>query len=279
MTGREQACVFGSASPLIGVTTEGAPGGPERPAAILLNAGLMHRIGAHRMSVEVARALAPLGIASLRFDASGIGDSPPRPDHLPFATSSVLETVEAMDWMDERTRAPGYVLIGLCSGADLAFEVALVDERVRGVVLLDPYPYETAMFRVHRWLNPLRRISTWQRAVRGDHHIAYRVLKRFANEYEEVEDAGLAVRQIPPRDQAEAGYNSMLDRGVRVCVVFTAGQPGTYNYKRQFWDMHPSLRGREGLEYLYLPDSNHTTSLAVMRQAVIAHIAGWAGRL
>lgn len=276
MSAVERACVFGSASPLIGVTTDGEPATSGRPAALLLNAGLMHRIGAQRMSVEIARALAPLGISSLRFDVSGIGDSPPRPDHLPFAQSSVLETIEAMDWMDDAGNDAGYLLMGLCSGADQAFQVALADERVRGVVLIDPYPYETRGFRLRRWTNPLRRLATWQRAVRGGYHITYRVLKRLAGEYEEVEDAGLAVRQIPPRAEAESGYHKLLDRGVRVNVVFTGGQLGTYNYEKQFWDMHPSLRGRDGIEYIYLADADHTTSLALMRRALISHIARWA---
>jgi pimeloyl-ACP methyl ester carboxylesterase len=181
-----------------------------------------------------------------------------------------------MDWLDASGLSSGYVLIGLCSGADQAFQVALLDTRVRGVVLLDPYPYETPRFRFRRWMNPLRRLSTWRRAVRGEYHITYRVLKRLAGEYEEVEDAGLAVRQIPPKEEAEAGYRRLLDRGLRVSVVFTAGQLGTYNYERQFWDMHPTLRGRAGIEYLYLADADHTTSLASMRAVLIGHIVRWA---
>ncbi|MFT6396893.1 MAG: hypothetical protein ACJAYU_001637 [Bradymonadia bacterium] len=279
MSHTEDAHVIGSASPLIAVTTTATTRPASAPPnAIFLNAGLMHRIGAQRMSVEIARDLAKYGVDSLRFDCSGIGDSPPRRDNLPFAESSVLETIEAMDFMAERTGTDRHVLMGLCSGADQAFQVALKDERVTGIVLLDPYPYQTIRFKLHRIANPLMRRATWQKAASGQYHVAYRVLKRLAGEYEEVEDAGLAVRQIPPREETEAGYRQLIERGTRVCVVFTAGQLGTYNYANQFWHMHPSLpRDDERLQYTYFADSNHTTSLASMRRVLIRHISDWFG--
>ncbi len=273
----EEAHVFGSASPLIAVSTKPSEIAAQRkPNAIFLNAGLMHRIGAQRMSVEIARDLAKHGVHSLRFDCSGIGDSPPRRDNLPFAESSLLETIEAMDFMAARTGNDEHVLMGLCSGADQAFQVALKDERVTGVVLLDPYPYQTTRFKLQRIANPLMRRATWQKAISGEYHVAYRVLKRLAGEYEEVEDAGLAVRQIPPREETEAGYRALIERGTRVCVVFTAGQLGTYNYANQFWDMHRSLpRDDERLQYTYFAASDHTTSLASMRKILIRHIGAW----
>lgn len=72
---REETCVFGSANPLVGIITH-----PEidvgLPTVILLNAGLIHRIGPNRVYVRLARHLAGLGFQVLRFDLSGIGDSP-----------------------------------------------------------------------------------------------------------------------------------------------------------------------------------------------------------
>lgn len=268
----EQPVVFGSSSPLVGVVT--APAAQtQTPAALLLNAGLLHRIGAQRMNVQLARALAGRGARCLRFDCSGIGDSPARRDNLPFAESSVVETIEAMDSLEP---AAGFVLIGLCSGADQAFQVALADERVRGVVLLDPYPYETPGFRLHRVVRPLRRAETWKRALRGEYGLVSRARRRLDGSFERPVDPGLAVRDIPPRAEAERGYRALLDRGVSIFVVFTAGQLGTYNHAGQFWEMHPTLpRDDERLRYEYFGMADHTMSQGAVRELLVRQVGDW----
>src|SRR5207302_190015 len=81
----EQAVFLGQTNTLVGVVTD--PGQPhgELPhtAFVFLNAGLVHHVGPNRLYVTAARRLAALGFVGLRFDFSGIGDSPVRADHLP----------------------------------------------------------------------------------------------------------------------------------------------------------------------------------------------------
>jgi len=273
---QEQAVVFGAPQALVGVV---APGDRERPALLLLNAGVLHRVGAQRMNVDLARALgASSGLASLRFDLSGIGDSPPRADNLPFREASLQETIAAMDYMQSTEGQRTFVLVGLCSGADQAFQVALRDERVVGCVLLDPYPYETPGFRVHRLLRPLRRAETWRRALRGEYGLvnrARRIAERDASLPRPV-DPGLAVRDVPPREEAERGFHTLLDRGTQVYVIFTAGQLGTYNHEGQFRDMYPSLGARTELKYTYFAQADHTFSVRAVRALLVEHVQRWA---
>jgi len=119
---REEAVLFGIETPLVGVLTFPAesaePNGS--PGAILLNAGIISRVGPNRVYVKLARNLAALGLPVLRFDLSGIGDSPARRDHLPFYRSAVSETKEAMDYVTLVTGVEQFVLMGICSGANLS---------------------------------------------------------------------------------------------------------------------------------------------------------------
>ncbi len=93
----ERVVRFGPDKRLIGILTEPRAGSGDRPGTLLLNSGLVHRIGASRMHVHMARALVKEGMTSLRFDFSGIGDSEPRRDGLTFEQAAVQEIRDAMD--------------------------------------------------------------------------------------------------------------------------------------------------------------------------------------
>src|SRR5690606_33422878 len=64
---------------------------------VLLNAGVVHRVGPHRLNVSLARRLAGVGLTSWRVDLSGIGDSRPIPGRLTFRESAVQDIRLTMD--------------------------------------------------------------------------------------------------------------------------------------------------------------------------------------
>ena len=81
---REKAVRFGKTKSLVGVVTEASNGAGRDggPAVIMLNSGILHHVGACRLHVKLARALAPVGYTVMRFDHSGIGDSDARRETL-----------------------------------------------------------------------------------------------------------------------------------------------------------------------------------------------------
>ena len=136
---QEEAVVFGVHSPLSGVTTSPPELDTDSncPAVILLNAGTTHRVGPNRLYVRLARHLARTGLVVLRFDLSGIGDSPVRRDDVPYPESVLLETREAMDFLAQRHGIREFVLSGICSGGATAFVVARRDPRVVGALMIN----------------------------------------------------------------------------------------------------------------------------------------------
>lgn len=136
---KEHASLFGTFGTLVGITTE-----PEdvlnwqtRPAVILLNAGMIHRVGPNRIYVKLARRLSEQGYLTLRMDLSGIGDSLPRPDHMSIEKSAIDDTIQAMDYLEETYQCQRFVLMGHCAGAFLSFFAASQDERVTGIGLIN----------------------------------------------------------------------------------------------------------------------------------------------
>jgi dienelactone hydrolase len=110
--------------------------------AVLLNAGAVRRVGAHRMWVESARRWAARGVPTLRFDMAGMGDSDgeERGYHLnvEFHRDGFSEQVRsALDALEAAGMPGRFVLCGVCSGAYWSFHAALADERVRAVMLVN----------------------------------------------------------------------------------------------------------------------------------------------
>lgn len=114
--------------------------------AVLLNAGAVRRIGPNRMWVESARRWAARGVASLRLDGVGLGDSDG--DERRYARAAQFyrhgmaeQAFAAMNELEARGQPGRFLIGGLCSGAYWAFHAALEDERVGGVILVNLWPF------------------------------------------------------------------------------------------------------------------------------------------
>src|SRR6185437_674375 len=164
----EQAVLFGARASLVGIVAKAASAAsPVRPAIVILNTGIIHRVGHHRMFVSMSRALAALGYTVLRFDFSGIGDSDPRDDGLSPVDACMAEIREAVDWLARDGTASRMILVGLCSGADHAVLYGHTDPRIVGLVLMDPYIPPTLRYYVHFIGRRLRQGSSWFNVLSG----------------------------------------------------------------------------------------------------------------
>jgi alpha-beta hydrolase superfamily lysophospholipase len=109
------------------------------PTLVFLSVANEHHAGPGRLWVELARSWAAVGVRCVRFDLSGLGDSPARTGQPEF----VPRAPEAFDDVVDATRAvsphdPGdVVLIGLCSSAYQAIDSAL-ELRPRAVLAINP---------------------------------------------------------------------------------------------------------------------------------------------
>ena len=134
----ERAITIGDRPALVAILSE-RPGGAcdHRPAFIMLNAGLIHRVGPNRLHVRMCRALAAAGFVAVRIDLSGRGDSDPRRDELSFRASGIVETQAAMNYLESCRGISRFVLFGICSGAATAGDVSYLDRRVAGAVIVE----------------------------------------------------------------------------------------------------------------------------------------------
>ena len=130
---------FGPDGRLLGILCEPAGGVAEGDPVLFVNAGRDYHIGWARVTVNQARAFARRGVASLRFDCSGIGDSPAAsdgPEEILYSQAQIEDVSLAIDALTARGFAPP-VVVGRCSGAYAAFNAAVADARVRRLVMVN----------------------------------------------------------------------------------------------------------------------------------------------
>ena len=228
----ETVIQFSRTASLVGILGAPAPfaGGERLPAVVMLNAGIIHRVGPNRLYVKIARELAAAGFRTFRFDFSGVGDSEARSDGVPFESRSVEETQAAMDYLATARVLRCFVLLGLCSGANIAFRTARRDSRVAGIIGINgTYLNDGDYRRMHQRLEDGVRLRycrgrlldgrTWWRLITGRSDIrslarvAGRIMTRFWNR-----SAGT---RCPARTAEE--WRELVSRGVDSLVVYSEG--------------------------------------------------------
>ncbi|MEO6517765.1 MAG: hypothetical protein ABIO17_02050 [Pseudoxanthomonas sp.] len=246
---------------LVGILHAAAGPARHETALILLNAGMVHRIGPHRGSVELARAVAGAGYPVFRYDQSGLGDSPMSAQA--SAQRRHLEIASAMALVTSRTAATRFVVGGICSAADEAFHLACIEPRIHGLLLLDGLAYRTAGY--------------WWR------HLASRVFSpvKWANWWRSRRDGTPGMenyRDWPPRRQAMTTLNTLLARDVRFLFVFTGGAYRYFNHAGQLAACLGKAVRSVQVSLAFWRDCDHTFYLQRDRAQLHALVASWMDR-
>lgn len=298
----ESTHCIGQFENLLGVYSQPEVLASSTTAVIMLTPGMLHHVGPMRLHVQLARRLADLGVASFRFDLSGIGDSFAVGSQGTSLQRAEREVGEAMDWLNHQYGFERFVLFGLCSGADDALATAVHDSRIVGLSMLDGCGYRTPWFYIN--------------------FVAYKYLPKLLSARKLAEKAarwfrpetnaqsmplGVDIREYPMREVAESQLSDLVNRGVQMQFVYTGGAIDYYSYEDQFFDMFPSLsqyrplrrssakRVRElstnkqtesvddspnPITVEYLPEADHLAMIKSDREELLSKLTKWiAGRV
>lgn len=244
-----------------------------KPAVVILNSGLMHRVGASRTSVGLARTLANDGFLVLRFDLSGIGDSEARTDSLDPVDRIIQEVSASLDHMQNQYGVHRFVLYGLCSGAQNAFKTALKDTRIVGLAGVDNFGFPTRWFYVAHYAPRLLQPGHWKSFIVRNTKYLFSIFKRLVNKsgYEVEED----LWPYPPKEFVEQGYGQLVERGLKFLYIYTGSWAKQYNYLNQFYDMYPSVNFGQSVELKFKPKMTHTMQEPESQQFMIDTVAHW----
>ncbi len=186
----EHAVAIDASVPLTAVWCEPEASDGPKVVVVFSSSARNPHVGGARKWVRLARQLAMHGIASLRFDLAGMGDSPPAPgapEHLIYHSSGIPQLRSVVDHVEVRFPASKICLVGICSGGFLAFHEAVGDHRVAGLMIVNLQCYEWhdgmsleqvadlqgKSARTYRQL--LMDPQTWTRLLQGRVNIRYLV--------------------------------------------------------------------------------------------------------
>ena len=258
---------------LVGVVT--LPQAPRAgaPGLLLMNAGVIHRIGPHRFNVKLARAVAGDGITSIRIDLSGLGDSPNATSASHFGEQTIRDLQAAMDHLERHHGIHRFIVYGLCSGAVNGYRLALADERIAGLLMFDGFVYPTwkthivrrlVRFRALPWSALARKPLQWLRKERSP--------ERAPELGENADDAHLGV---PTRAAFAQAMETLVARGTSVYLVYSGSFLELHNYAGQLRDAFRRAPFLDRIRYDFMPDVDHTVTTQASQRKVLAAIRDW----
>ena len=274
----ERVVEFGPGHNLVGVFNN-PPGKTTTHSAsvvIFLNSGTLHRVGPCRLYVRLARKLADTGIASLRFDFSGIGDSPPRDDGLPFHQYSISEVADAIDYVYRSIGQTKITLVGMCSGADTAWYAAVADKRITDLVLLDGFAFRNFGYYWTHYKQRIFSFKVWRNFFANPTQaFSFLISQREApTELAAAEDV-VFDRDWPTKSDYDKGLRELVDRKVGLFYLFSGGANTYYNYSSQLLDSHPALDRSENIIEEYYPAADHMVSDIASQNKMMKNIVNW----
>lgn len=271
---KESICRFGQDDFLFGILTQ--PNEQQTiedaPVAIILNAGIVHRVGPFRLHVGLARQLANQGFTTLRMDLSGIGDSSPRPGKQKVDNRAELDVRDAIKHLEQTIGAKRFVLIGLCSGAYNAHMVSVNDRRIVGGAFMDGIAFRTPSFYLHHHFLRYLRPRFWRNAIKR---------RLYAMKRQRSEEPGDAIAQeeffyseLIGRDKVTNDIRNLLQRGFQMLMLYTDGCDEVCG-RSQFREMYGMMPDDGQLQVEYYRKSEHTFRLSENRRIASQRIADW----
>ncbi|HEY8100303.1 MAG TPA: hydrolase 1, exosortase A system-associated [Burkholderiaceae bacterium] len=252
--------------------------------AVIVVGGPQYRVGSHRQFTLLARHLATQGVPVMRFDYRGMGDS--QGDARTFESIDDDLRCAIDQFIAEVPQIKEVVLWGLCDAASAALFYAYQDQRVTGLVLLNPWVRtEEGIAKAtlkHYYTARLFERDLWQKILRGRFDYGATIKSAMAlvssaflhKKSDAAEGSGNAHQNISLPDRMYHGLNLFKGR----TLVILSGNDLT---GKEFSDLikgskkWQKLISTSNVQRHELDGANHTFSRREWRDQVVDWTCKW----
>ena len=293
---RESIHQISRAPDLLGILTEPMERSTSLPWIVMLNAGAAYRIGPGRIHVSLARRLAALGYPCLRLDISGIGDSvaaDSEKENDAYAATAFRDVALVCDYLRALQPERPIVLLGLCSGAYVAFQSAaqLPQPAIIESILINPLVFfwkegmvinETNTDQLVAWReywNAIFKWSRWKMLLTGRTrtgfagsikrfvgHVQPRFLKFGRTTEPRPKSASKSGCAHPVRKNLPGDLSRVAAAGRTLAMFVSDNDPGYFLLMYQARRKATQLMKQGRLQCRFIPNADHTFSTAKARQ-------------
>lgn len=290
---RESMHQISSTPDLFAIMTETVEPSTSLPWIVMINAGAAYRIGPGRIHVAMARQLAALGYPCLRLDINGIGDSvaaDPEKENDTYAATAFRDVSLVCEYLHGQQPSRSIVLLGLCSGAYVAFQSAaqLPHPAIIESVLINPLVFfwkegmtidDTSIDQLVAWRaywNAIFKWSHWKMLLTGRTRTGFvGSIKRFAGHLIP-RFRRSAAKGAKPAPQSSCGHPARKDlpgdlsriaAAERTLAMFVSdNDPGYFLLMYQARRKATQLMKQGLLQCRFIHQADHTFSTAQARQ-------------
>lgn len=263
-------------------------------AMIFCGAGYNPHYGVGRSTVNVARHLAKAGIASLRIDFAGQGDSMGPPGRETKVTSPFEPRLEDIQAAIDRMEMLGYrrfAVQGICSGAFHAFHAALAEPRIGMLVLVNMPIFQEAdasdskivMRSGLPWFYYLDRLlhrNSWMRLFSGQTNYAAILLAQVSRLRAKAGQLRQITKREPPTASfARAAVAQLSQRGVETVFLFGPDEVGLYAVEDIFGPKGVGLTRLDHVSLKVIDTFDHVIGLPLAQKdaatAMLGDLLSW----
>ena len=252
-----------------------------RVAIVLANTGTMARTGSARLHVGLARYWASMGFTVARVDLAGCGDTiddNPETETDPVAPVRIEELHEVLTAVRQWPDFDRLVVGGLCSGSYNTFQVATHGLEIDDLFLANPaafyieqgasdgraiasaFSLTQGFFDARKWKSAFVDPEARRRGMQSVRNSSRRTHCRVARA------RGGGVAQLGPAPRAAGEQVSRLSRdlvamnsrGVRVVMVFTAGELADMYFHRMGGSACEALLDGDDVSLVDIDGGDHT---------------------
>jgi exosortase A-associated hydrolase 1 len=287
MNFEERALVFSCAdSWLYGILTLPVQSGSR--GVLILVGGPQYRAGSHRQFTLLARLLAARGVPVLRFDYRGMGDS--GGDARTFENIGDDLRCAIDEFLSQVPFLKDLVILGLCDAASAALFYAHKDQRVAGLILLNPWVRTdegaARVYLKHYYIGRLFQREVWRKIWNRNFDYGAAVnsllslISRALARREKIENiinnqaANTDESSVPLPERMLHGFSHFKGKVLLILSGkdFTAQEffelvRGSRKWQKLLTDPHVTR--------LDLPDADHTFSRREWRNLVAARATDW----